>query len=207
MDIRNIFCVGRNYARHAEELGNAVPKKPMIFTKPTHSLAKADEQHIRFPDNQGEIHYEIELVLYVGRDVVNEDFVVSDVVTHMALGIDFTLRDVQTELKQKGHPWLLAKGFQNAAVLTEFWPYPGEAQCKDVHFSLIKNDVTVQVGHIKDMIFSFQTLLTYIYQTFGLRSGDIIFTGTPAGVGSIENNDTFILNWGHEEKGRFIVEK
>src|SRR5699024_3655183 len=101
MEIKNIFCVGRNYVKHARELGNDVPDKPMIFTKPTNSIIYADNQQIKFPRHQGEIHYEIEVVLYIGKEVTRP-LQVDNIVTKMALGIDFTLRDVQSALKEKG---------------------------------------------------------------------------------------------------------
>ena len=204
MKINNIFCVGRNYAKHAAELGNEAPSKPMIFSKPTHSITYADGNSITFPSKKGEIHYEIELVLYIGKPVP-EQFKVDDIVTQLALGIDFTLRDVQTTLKEKGHPWLLAKGFKNAALLTKFWDFPGVETCEQETFTLLQNDKVVQKGQAKSMIFNFQVLLQYIYENFGLAEGDVIFTGTPEGVGPIHHEDEFRLLWGEKEKGSFRV--
>lgn len=204
MDIKNIFCVGRNYVQHAKELGNEPPEIPMIFMKPTHSVVYADGSPITLPQDQGDIHYETELVLYIGPHRP-EATKVNDLVTKMALGVDFTLRDVQTKLKKKGHPWLLAKGFKNAASLTEFWDFPGEAICQSKDFTLVKNNEVVQKGQAQEMIFSLQTLIDYIHHTFGLSEGDVIFTGTPAGVGSVRQGDQFKLYWGMEEKGRFSI--
>lgn len=204
MDIKNIFCVGRNYVQHAKELGNEPPEVPMIFMKPTHSVVYADGSTITLPRDEGDIHYEAELVLYVGAQVSGSTKV-NDIVTKMALGVDFTLRDVQTKLKEKGHPWLLAKGFKNAALLTEFWDFPGEANCQSEDFMLIKNNKIVQKGQAQEMIFNLQTLIDYIHHTFGLSEGDVIFTGTPKGVGSVRHGDQFKLLWGVEEKGRFGI--
>lgn len=205
MDIEHIFCVGRNFRKHAAEMGSEAPKQPMIFQKPTHSLAHANGKMLKFPNDRGAIHYEVEIVLYVGKPVA-DGFSVDDVVTDMALGIDMTMRDVQSELKRKGHPWLIAKGFQNAAVMTDFWTFPGVDACEKVDFSLDKNDACVQLGNTKDLIFDFQTLLAYIHEHVGLKQGDVIFTGTPEGVGPIANNDTFSLFWGSERKGQFHVQ-
>jgi len=204
MEIKNIFCIGRNYAEHAVELGNEVPAAPLVFSKPTHSLAKADGSVIEFPADRGDIHHELEIVLYIGNDV-QDGFCVDDVVTKIALGIDFTLRDVQTKLKEKGHPWLLAKGFKNAAIISDFWDFPGVEACKAVDFSLLQNGVVVQKGNIQQVIFNFQKIIEYIHRQFGLRRGDIIFTGTPEGVGPISDKEEYMLKWGEEEKGRFIV--
>lgn len=205
MDIKNIYCVGRNYVNHAKELGNEVPEHPMIFIKPTHSIGKADGSLITLPKEQGDIHYELELVLYIGKEV-QPNFHVNDIVTQMALGIDFTLRDVQSKLKERGHPWLLAKGFPNAAVLTDFWEFRGAVVTEKEPFILLKNDEIVQSGYASSMIFNFQTLLDYIYNTCGLSKGDIVFTGTPEGVGPVSHGDELIMKWGQQEKGRFSIE-
>lgn len=206
MDIRNIFCIGRNYVNHALELGNAVPKQPMVFSKPLHSLVFAEGQEIDYPGNRGAIHHELEIVLYIGEDVDADHIEVDQVVTKMALGIDLTMRDVQTELKKKGHPWLLAKGFKNAAILTEFWDFPGETACKKSNFSLTSNGKLIQEGNIDSMIFPFHTLLTYIHTNFGLKKGDIIYTGTPEGVGPIADGEEYEMLWGTESKGNFYIQ-
>jgi fumarylpyruvate hydrolase len=205
MEIRNIFCVGRNYANHAAELGNAVPDRPMIFSKPTHAYVLADGKSIDYPRNQGDIHHELEIVLYIGKDVVDRDFQVDEVVTHMALGVDLTLRDIQSDLKKKGHPWLLAKGFKHAAIVTDFWNFPGEAACKEKDFCLIRDGQAVQKGNISSVIFSFHKILAYIQENFGLMRGDIIYTGTPEGVGPITDGEKYELQWGEEFKGSFSV--
>jgi 2-keto-4-pentenoate hydratase/2-oxohepta-3-ene-1,7-dioic acid hydratase in catechol pathway len=204
-EIKNIFCIGRNYAKHATELGNQIPSSPIIFSKPTHALAKANGEKIVFPGNRGEIHYELEVVIYIGKDISTE-FQVDDVVEKMALGIDFTLRDEQSKLKAKGHPWLRAKGFKNAAVVTGFWEFPGVESCKQTTFSLLINNKEVQIGNITEMMFDFKRMIEECNQNFGLKKGDIIYTGTPEGVGAIHNEDEFRLVWGEEEKGRFIVQ-
>jgi fumarylpyruvate hydrolase len=198
--IRNIYCIGRNYRLHAKELGNEVPEAPLVFLKPTHSLAKADGRVLSLPGTKGEVHYEAEWVLRISRPVASGT-PVDEVVSHMGLGIDFTLRDVQSGLKKKGHPWLPAKGFPNAAVLTDLKPFPGLAACASKSFSLFKNQERVQKGTIDDMVFSPQQLVDYCAAHFGLGEGDIIFTGTPAGVGKVEDNDHFRLDWENEPWG------
>jgi 2-keto-4-pentenoate hydratase/2-oxohepta-3-ene-1,7-dioic acid hydratase in catechol pathway len=204
-EIRNIFCIGRNYAKHATELGNEIPSSPIIFSKPTHSLAKANGSKVLFPGGRGEIHHELEIVLSIGKEIPAE-FEVEDVVGEIALGIDFTLRDEQAKLKEKGHPWLKAKGFKNAAIVTDFWSFPGVATCKETEFSLVKNGDVVQAGIITDMMFDFKRIIEECHYYFGLNKGDVIYTGTPEGVGAIEHGDEFKLVWGTEEKGSFIVQ-
>ncbi|WP_018132278.1 fumarylacetoacetate hydrolase family protein [Effusibacillus pohliae] len=204
MEIRNIFCVGRNYRLHAEELGNEVPKSPMIFAKPTHALAEASGQTIQLPGDRGEVHYEAELVIRIGKPY-QHGMTVDQLVDHLALGIDFTLRDVQSELKKKGHPWLPAKGFRNSAVLTSFREFPGEQACKQTDFSLRKNGQQVQRGNISDMLFDLQTVIDFIASHFGLGEGDIIYTGTPAGVGPVANGDRLQLLWGDEVLGECVI--
>lgn len=184
----NIYCVGRNYKLHAEELGNSVPTSPMIFSKPTHALAFANGSVVPLPKDQGEIHHELELVLQVGKDY-HPGIGVDELIDLMGLGIDFTLRDVQNELKKKGHPWLLAKGFKNSAILTELQPFPGVKECQKLQFTLLKNGETVQTGNITEMIFDLQTLIDFIGKHFGLTKGDLIYTGTPAGVGPVASGD------------------
>jgi fumarylpyruvate hydrolase len=203
--IRNIYCVGRNYRLHAEELGNAVPTSPFLFSKPTHSLVEANGETIVLPGNRGEVHYEVEVVLHIARPY-EAGMRVEDVVDKMALGIDFTLRDVQSELKKKSHPWLLAKGFPNAAVLTPFRSFPGVAACREVDFSLLKNGEQVQRGNIQDMLFDMQTIVEFSAEHFGLGEGDIIYTGTPAGVGPVADGDELAMRWGEETWGTCTIQ-
>ena len=206
MEIKNIYCIGRNYKNHALELGNEVPDEPLVFSKPTSALAVADGSVLSFPHHRGDIHHELEIVLYIGNDV-KDGFTVEDIVTQMALGIDLTLRDVQSALKKKGHPWLVAKGFRNAAIVTDFWDFPGVEQTKDVEFTLERARETVQQGNIQSIIFDFQTLLKYIHQEIGLTKGDLIYTGTPEGVGPITDGEVYTLKWNNEVKGSFTVSK
>jgi fumarylpyruvate hydrolase len=203
-NIRNVYCVGRNYALHAAELGNAVPEAPMIFMKPTHALVEMEGQSIRLPSNQGEIHYEAELVLHIGKDY-EKGMHVDDLVDRFALGIDFTLRELQNELKKKGHPWMPAKGFLRSAPIGPFFPFLGEQATKHVDFSLFKNEVEVQRGNTSQMIFHLQAIVDYCAKHYGLGPGDLIYTGTPAGVGQVTHGDVFRLQWGQELAGECTI--
>ncbi|OPA81106.1 fumarylacetoacetate hydrolase [Paenibacillus selenitireducens] len=190
--IRNVYCVGRNYRLHAAEMGNEVPKEPMIFLKPTHAVVAMNGGGIALPHDQGEVHYEAELVIRVGRDYT-PGIHVDELIDVMSLGLDFTLRDVQSVCKQKGQPWTPAKGFKNSAPMTPYVAFPGAAALAEQDFSLRKNDVEVQRGNVTEMIFDLQTIVDYIAEHYGLGEGDLIFTGTPAGVGRVEQGDRFEL--------------
>jgi len=202
--IRNIFCVGRNYALHAQELNNAVPQVPLLFTKPTHSLAEANGREIIFPGDRGQIQYEVELVFHICRRF-EPGIKVDDLIDHVAIGIDFTLRDVQTELKKKGYPWLLAKGFINSAVITPWQPFAGLNALRNVDFTLDKNGKEVQRGNMKNMIFDLPTVVDYTAMHLGLDQGDIIFTGTPEGVGPVLDGDHFTCKLAEQELGNCII--
>lgn len=199
-DIRNIYCVGRNYALHAQELGNAVPEEPIIFSKPTHAL-HASSGKLALPGTIGDIHYEVELVVRIGA-AYKSGMSVEELVDGVAVGIDLTARDVQSTLKEKRQPWLLAKGFPGSAVLGPFQPFAGSAAFDEIAFSLVKNDEAVQSGSPRDMIFSLQQLVDFIGPRLGLGAGDVIYTGTPAGVGPLADGDTLemkLLADGKEE--------
>jgi fumarylpyruvate hydrolase len=203
-DIRNIYCVGRNYRAHAAELGNDVPDQPMIFTKPTHALAEMSGGELTLPADQGEIHYEAELVLHIAKPY-HEGIQVDEIVDKYALGIDFTLRDVQSVIKKKGQPWLPAKGFLKSAPITDFRPFPGASKLTVENFQLRQNGQVVQNGNISNMIFDLQTIIDYIAKHYGLGVGDIIYTGTPEGVGPVNNDDRLELAWGEEVFGAVTI--
>lgn len=202
--IRNVYCVGRNYRLHAEELGNAVPDEPMIFMKPSHAVVLMEDQELTLPGGRGEIHYEAELVVRIGADHT-PGMSVDEVIDAYAFGIDFTLRDVQSVIKQKGHPWTAAKGFKNSAPISKFEPVQSIQSLTDFEFTLNKNGEEVQRGNIRDMIFTIQNIADYLSEHYGLGPGDIIFTGTPAGVGPVEPGDRLELTWADEAKGSVIV--
>lgn len=204
MQVRNVYCIGRNYALHAKELGNEVPKEPMVFLKPTHAVVPFAGKLV-LPGNQGEVHHEAEIVLRVSRRY-EPGAAVEDLVDAMTLGLDLTLRDVQSELKRNGHPWLAAKGFPRSAPICGWVPFPGEAAAAAGEFELGVGGKTVQRGCAKDLIFPFGRLLRHLGETFGLDAGDIIFTGTPAGVGPLRDGDTLELRWNGVPLGSCTVE-
>lgn len=184
-----IFCIGRNYVAHAKELGNDIPEEPVIFLKPKTALLKP---HLPFyyPEFTNELHYECELVLRVCKNgrYINKRYAHQyyDAVT---LGIDFTARDIQNDLKQKGLPWEKAKAWDNSAVLGEWKSLNDFPNLKDINFGFYKNNELVQQGNSGNMIYSFNTLLVNISKYFSLNIGDVIFTGTPSGVGEVLPGD------------------
>jgi 2-keto-4-pentenoate hydratase/2-oxohepta-3-ene-1,7-dioic acid hydratase in catechol pathway len=183
-----IFCVGRNYTEHAKELGNAVPDNPVIFSKPDTALIKNGEPFY-LPDFSNDIHHEVELVIRINKmgKKIQEKFAHS-YYNEIGLGIDFTARDIQNNLKAKGLPWELAKAFDGSAPLGEFIPV-NELNISNIEFSLKKNDTIVQQGNTANMIFSFNQIVSFISQYFTLKVGDLIYTGTPAGVGQVAIGD------------------
>lgn len=200
MIINNIYCVGRNYRLHAQELNNEVPTSPFLFMKPTYALAEANGQALELPSHQGQVHHEVEFVVHIGR-AYEAGIPLEDLIDKMAIGVDFTLREVQDELKKKGYPWLLAKGFPNSALLSPWIPFEGVEAAKQYDFALEKNGQEVQRGNIKDMIFDLSTLIEFTAKHFGLGEGDIIFTGTPAGVGPVRDGDRLVLKWQKKKVG------
>lgn len=184
-----IFCVGRNYSEHARELGNAVPENPVIFSKPDTALLKNGEAFY-LPDFTNDVHHEIELVIRISKmgKKIQEKFAGS-YFNEVGIGIDFTARDLQTKLKEKSLPWELAKGFDGSAPLGEFIPVEG-LDLKNINFSLLKNGQIVQQGNTSQMIFPFEKIVSFVSQYFTLKVGDLIYTGTPAGVGKVSIGDT-----------------
>lgn len=182
-----IICIGRNYKAHAEELGNVVPERPMVFMKPPTALL-VNNKPFYYPEFSSDIHYELEVVLKIcknGRHVQPE--FATSYYKEIALGIDFTARDLQQQCKEKGHPWEIAKAFDHSAVMSPFFTL--ERSPDDIHFHLVKSGEVVQRGNTKDLIFSFEDLIVYVSKFFKLQVGDYIFTGTPAGVGPIAIGD------------------
>ncbi len=183
-----IFCIGRNYADHARELNNPVPAEPVIFMKPPTALLQGDKPFY-YPSFTRDLHYEVEVVLRIcknGRSV--ELPFASRYYDKIALGIDFTARDLQEQCKAKGLPWEKAKAFDQSAVLGAFLPVTA-AGLADLHFSLRKNDIPVQHGNTADMLFSPDQIIVHLSRYFTLQQGDLIYTGTPAGVGPVAIGD------------------
>lgn len=184
-----IFCIGRNYVAHANELGNAVPEEPVVFLKPKTALANPNVPFY-YPEFTNELHYECELVLRICKNgrYINKRFAHQyyDAIT---LGIDFTARDIQNELKRKGLPWEKAKAWDNSAAIGKWLPIADFSNLKDINFGFYKNNELVQQGNSGNMIHSFNALLTDMSKYFSLNIGDVVFTGTPEGVGEILPGD------------------
>ncbi|MGL6037818.1 MAG: fumarylacetoacetate hydrolase family protein [Soonwooa sp.] len=183
-----IICIGRNYSEHAKELGNEVPENPVIFIKPDTAVLKKDSDFY-IPEFSNDIHYELEVVVKIskgGKYIQKEN--ASKHYEEIGLGIDFTARDLQSELKAKGLPWELAKGFDGSAVVTDL-VNKSNYDLASLNFSLTKNGEKVQNGNTKEMIFDIDSIIAFASQYFTLRVGDLIFTGTPKGVGKVEEND------------------
>ncbi|GEL09260.1 fumarylacetoacetate hydrolase family protein [Salisediminibacterium halotolerans] len=204
MDVKNIYCVGKNYTKHAEELGSTVPEEPLIFSKPTHSLIKADACHIPLPNDKGAVDYEAEIIIQLSSEY-DAAAGAESCIAAMGLGIDFTLRDEQNKLRQEGHPWLTSKGFPNSAAVTDFFPFPGENVMNSSEFSLEINGEIAQIGDPKDMVYKLDDILVHCQQRLGLGAGDLIFTGTPEGVGPVKHGDHLRLLWNGEELGSLTV--
>ncbi|OLY93574.1 2-keto-4-pentenoate hydratase/2-oxohepta-3-ene-1,7-dioic acid hydratase (catechol pathway) [Cnuella takakiae] len=184
-----IFCVGRNYTEHAKELGNAVPEEPVIFMKPKSALLQPHTPFY-YPEFTNELHYECELVLRICKNgkYIQEKFA-NKYYDAITVGIDFTARDIQAQLKEKGLPWEKAKSWDNSAAIGKWVPIAEIKNRKDIPFRLFKNKEQVQKGASSQMIFSFDFLVSYISQFFSINIGDLIFTGTPAGVGELVVGD------------------
>ncbi|HSB91870.1 MAG TPA: fumarylacetoacetate hydrolase family protein [Flavitalea sp.] len=178
-----IFCVGRNYVAHAKELGHEVPDEPVIFMKPKSALLQAHTPFY-YPEFTNELHYECELVLRVSKNgkYIQERFA-SKYYDAVTAGIDFTARDIQNELKEKGLPWEKAKAWDNSAVIGKWVPFPNLKNKKDIQFSLFKNKELAQQGQSSNMLNNFDKIVAYISNYFSVNIGDLIFTGTPEGVG------------------------
>ncbi len=187
----NIFCIGRNYVEHAKELGNEVPEEPVIFIKPHTSLLK-DSSSFYYPSFTKDLHYECELVLKICKQGKNiDENEARGYYDQITLGIDFTARDVQNELKTKGLPWEKAKAWDDAAVVGRWKSLAVDTDCENIGFTMIKNGQPVQKGNSAQMINSFDKIISHISIYFSLHPGDLIFTGTPAGVGSCVVGDVF----------------
>ena len=184
-----IICIGRNYAEHAKELDNPVPEEPVVFMKPSTALLVNDKPFY-YPEFTKALHYEAEIVLKVAKNGrhVQPEFA-AGYVQEIAFGIDFTARDRQRECKAKGHPWEIAKAFDHSAPVSTFISLEQLPDPTAIAFELRKNGATVQRGNTRDLLFSFDQLIVYVSQFFKLQMGDLIFTGTPAGVGPVQIGD------------------
>ncbi len=188
-NIGKIVCVGRNYIEHAKELGNEVPEFPLIFLKPA-SVLIFDGEKIVHPDYSNEMHHEVELVLLIGETIKNaDDNSAANAIYGYAVGLDMTLRDIQSELKKKGHPWTLAKVFDGSAAVSEFINRDDYSLKGNEKIFLSVNGETRQDSTLAKMIFSPVEIVKYISQKMTLEPGDLIYTGTPSGVSKVTQGD------------------
>lgn len=198
-----IICIGRNYAAHIEELNNERPEEPVIFIKPD-SAVLPKQQDFYIPDFSNDIHYELEVLVKikkVGKHIAPE--FAPAYYDEIGLGIDFTARDLQSRLKEKGLPWEKAKGFDGAAVIGDWLPKSNFKDVNDLNFTLSKNGEVVQQGNTGLMLWKIDEIIAYVSTYFMLKKGDVIFTGTPSGVGRISPND--YLSGSLENKELFTV--
>jgi len=187
--VGKIVCVGRNYAEHAMELGNEIPAAPVIFLKPSSSVIYSDED-IVYPSFSIEMHHEVELVLLIGKKVKNAGLTeAGEAIAGYGVGLDMTLRDIQDELKKKGHPWTIAKCFDTSAVLSDFILKNDYSLTLNEEISLSINDENRQREKLKLMLFPPVKLVQYVSSYMTLEEGDLIFTGTPKGVGKVAKGD------------------
>lgn len=187
-----IICIGRNYAKHIEELANEKPENPVIFLKPDSAILLKNQPFF-IPPFSNDIHYEVEVLVKVNKvgKYIDEKFA-DKYYDEIGLGIDFTARDIQNKCKEKGLPWEKAKAFDGSAVIGEFIPKEKLGDLNDLQFSLHKNLELVQDGNTNAMLWKIDELIAYVSQFFTLKKGDVIFTGTPSGVGKVVENDVLV---------------
>ncbi|APA63377.1 FAA hydrolase family protein [Maribacter sp. 6B07] len=198
-----IICIGRNYTAHINELENERPEEPVVFIKPDSSVLPK-QQDFYIPEFSNDVHYEVEVLVKikkVGKHISKE--FAPTYYDEIGLGIDFTARDLQSKLKEKGLPWEKAKGFDGAAVIGEWLPKTDFENINDLNFTLVKNNEVVQKGNTSLMLWKIDEIIAYVSTFFMLKKGDIIFTGTPAGVGKISPND--YLSGSLEDKELFTL--
>lgn len=185
-----IICIGRNYSEHISELKNEKPTEPVIFLKPDTAIL-LKKQPFFIPEFSNDVHFEVEVLVRINKvgKYIQEKFA-HKYYDEIGLGIDFTARDLQQKLKEKGLPWEKAKAFDGAAVIGEKWINKNSIEnLNNINFSLLKNEQPVQEGNTGDMLWKMDEIISYVSQFFTLKIGDIIFTGTPQGVGKVDVND------------------
>ena len=186
-----IICIGRNYAKHIEELANERPDNPVVFLKPDSSILPKKNPFF-IPPFSNDVHYEVEVLIKINK--VGKHIAIKfahKYYDEIGLGIDFTARDIQQHCKEKGLPWEKAKAFDGSAVVGEFYA-KSQFDLENISFQLIKNEEVVQEGNTNTMLWKIDELISYVSQYFTLKKGDIIFTGTPAGVGKVLENDVLV---------------
>ncbi|HHW77605.1 MAG TPA: fumarylacetoacetate hydrolase family protein [Xanthomonadaceae bacterium] len=203
LSVGKVVCIGRNYLEHIRELNNAVPETPILFMKPATSLAGLDEP-IRLPAGRGECHHEVELAVLVGRELHNANpESARQAVVGYGVALDLTLRDLQNELKKKGHPWETAKAFDGSCPLSPFLKPEALPDPQATDLALRVNGELRQQGNTRQMMVGILELMAYISTHFSLQPGDVVLTGTPAGVGPLQAGDELLLSLaGHDFAAR-----
>jgi len=199
-----IICIGRNYAKHIEELQNERPEEPVIFLKPDSAILLKQHPFV-IPEFSDDVHHEVEVLVKINKvgKYIEPKFAHS-YYDEIGLGIDFTARDLQSKLKEKGLPWEKSKAFDGSAVIGDFLPKKDFSSLESVNFELISNGKSVQKGNTSHMLWKIDELIAYVSQFFTLKKGDIIFTGTPEGVSAVKPND--ILEGFIENKKLFRIQ-
>lgn len=199
-----IICIGRNYAEHAKELNNDLPKEPLFFLKPDTALLK--EKDFYYPNFTNDLHFECEIVVKIDKVGKNiEQKFANKYYSEITLGIDFTARDLQQKCKDNGLPWEKAKGFDNSAPISSKWVKLQGIDFNSTEFQFYQNDNLKQHGFTRDMIFSIDQIIAYVSKFITLKTGDLIFTGTPAGVGQVTIGDSLRATLNGEEMFTFYV--
>lgn len=200
-----ILAVGRNYVNHAKELGNDIPSEPVIFLMPETALIQRNQPFF-YPDFSNNVHHEVELVIKINRlgKNISEKFA-NRYYDEIGIGIDFTARDLQNTASASGLPWAISKGFDGSAPIGQFVSKSELGDLKNIDFSLEKNGQIVQQGNSGDMLFSFDAIIAYVSRFFTLKIGDLIYTGTPMGVGPVQIGDNLVAKIGDRELLNFYV--
>ncbi len=200
-----IICIGRNYADHAKEMKAPIPKEPVFFMKADCAILK-DGEDFYFPEFTSDLHYECEVVIKidkVGKNILPK--FAHKYYSKISLGIDFTARDLQAKCKENGLPWEMAKAFDNSAPISNLWLEKSNFDIENLSFSLYKNGKMVQNGNLNQLIFNFDKLISYVSTFVTLKTGDLIFTGTPAGVGPVQIGDKLEGFIGNEKMFSFAI--
>ena len=200
-----IICIGRNYVNHAKELGNDITSEPLFFLKPDTAIQPKGHPFF-IPDFSNDIHYEVELVIRINKTgkYIEEKFA-HTYYSQIGLGIDFTARDIQEKCKSNGLPWEKAKGFDGSAQISRNFIDKSDLDLNNISFSLHKNGGQVQQGNSKEMCFNFDTIITYISKFYTLKIGDLIYTGTPEGVGPVVAGDKLKGFIGEKEMFKVVI--
>ena len=200
-----IICIGRNYANHASELGNTLPTEPLFFLKPETAIQPKGHPFF-IPHFSNDIHYEVELVLKINKTGKHiEERFAHKYYSQIGLGIDFTARDVQDECKAKGLPWEKAKGFDGSAQISRILIDKSDLELSNIKFSLLKNNQEVQKGNSKNILFNFDQIIAHLSKVYTLKTGDLIYTGTPEGVGPVKAGDKLKGFIGEKEMLKVMV--